>query len=68
MDFLLGHLAFGDVRADGHVLARFALFVEKRHDGGVLPEIRSVSGLVLDFTMPDLAVRDGRPQLTDELL
>ena len=37
VDFLLHRFALSDVRADGHVLARFALFVEKRHNGGVHP-------------------------------
>jgi hypothetical protein len=43
-----------------------AIFVEKWNDGRVHPVKRTVLGLVFDFTLPDLPVRDGRPQITDE--
>ena len=65
-DFLLGRLAFGDVGADGHVLARFALIIEEGHDGRIHPVKGAVLGLVLDFAMPDPALRDGRPKAAHE--
>ena len=65
-NFLFGRLALGDVRADGHILAWFALIVEERHDGFIRPVKRAVLRLVLEFAMPDPAMRDGSPKVADE--
>src|SRR5207249_1838251 len=65
-EFILDALALGDVRTDGHVLARLSVLVEERHDGRVHPIIRTVLRPVLDLAMPDLPVRDRLPQVADE--
>ena len=64
----LGLLVLGDVSADNHILARFSLLVEERHDGGVHPVEGAVLGAVLDFPLPHTALRDRRPQVADEFL
>ena len=64
----LGLLVPGDVSADNHILARFSLLVEERHDGGCHPVEEAVLGAVFDFPLPHKALRDRRPQVADEFL
>ena len=59
---LLLPLALRDVVADGHVLPRLAVLVEKRHDRRVHPVERAVLGAVAQLAAPDLALRDRPPQ------
>jgi len=67
-DILLGLFAVGDVRADGDVLARLAVLVQKRNDCCVHPVTRSVLGAIFYFSLPDFSACDGRPQIADEFL
>jgi len=61
-------LAFGDVGTDGHILVWFAVRIEERDDGGVYPIRSTVLSTIADFSVPDTAASDGRPDAADEVL
>ena len=67
-DLLLVLLQHGDVRADGDILAGFALRIHEGHDGRVHPVVGTVLRPVLDFPFPDLALPDGRPHVPEDFL
>src|SRR6266849_2981968 len=65
---LLRLLAFRDVRADSHVLARLAIQSDKRNDRGIDPVNRLVFGTVLDLAVPNFPTRDCVVHLLEKFL
>ena len=66
-NLFLGAFAFGDVAANRDVLVGFSFSVKKRDYRRVDPIVASVLGAILYFATPNLAARDRRPEISDEL-
>src|SRR5690349_18557455 len=56
-----GELARSDFRADGEILARCAIRVQKWHDRDCFPVERTIFGAVPNLALPDLAAADCVP-------
>src|SRR3954468_17519847 len=61
-------LALRDVRANGNVLNGFSVFAKVGNDRRIHPIIRAVLGFVFDFTFPNPAAANRRPDAANEFL
>jgi hypothetical protein len=59
-------LALSNISADGEVLARAAILIEKRDDCGCFPIERTVFGPVPNLAFPNLAAADRFPHVLEK--